>query len=196
MMLLFWIFFVIFCLSMLKCTYDSNYTQFHSLVGQTYKISKGSNNYCSHCIRHPEKIIRIKIGMIYFTISQVPVCHTLHTPPDIVTGWHILCLIYFFMYNTSLNQTRTEISTFMMSLHQLLEGCSSTFFTPRSMTIRLYHWPDGQGPFPPSSGSSTPSGLITSSTPDSIPSPHGTPVVCTHPESWTLLTGTLYYFIF
>ena len=31
----------------------------------------------------------------------------------------MLCLIYF-LYNTSLNQTRTEISTFLMSLHQAL----------------------------------------------------------------------------
>ena len=46
---------------------------------------------------------------------------------------------------------------------------------PCSVTIGLYHWPEGQGPFPPSSGSLTPSGLmITSSTPNSIPWPHVT----------------------
>ena len=44
-------FFVIFCLSMLKCTYDLKlYTVPFFVSGQTYKISKGSNNYCSHCI--------------------------------------------------------------------------------------------------------------------------------------------------
>ena len=100
-----------------------------------------------------------------------------------------------FMYNTSLNQTRTEISTFLMSLHQLPEGCSSTLFTPAA-------WPSGfiigqraRDPSPPSSGSSTPSGLmITSSTPDSIPWPHGTPVVCTHPESWQMEHYYILYF--
>ena len=58
------------------------------------------------------------------SLSWNPFIHFLHTlhsipSPDIVTGWHILCLIYF-LYNTSLNQTRTEISTFLMSLHQAL----------------------------------------------------------------------------
>ena len=45
----------------------------------------------------------IKMCIIYFTIKCQLVLkslHTLHTihiipPPDIVTGWHILCLIYF-----------------------------------------------------------------------------------------------------
>ena len=58
------------------------------------------------------------------SLSWNPFIHFLHTlhsipSPDIVTGWHILCLIYF-LYNTSLNETRTEISTFLMSLHQAL----------------------------------------------------------------------------
>ena len=87
------------------------------------------------------------------------------------------------MYNTSLNQTRTEISTFLMSLH-LPEGFSSTLFAPAE-------WPSGfiigqraSNPSPETSagsstpfgvtrnhsGSSTPLGLkMTSSTPDSIP---------------------------
>ena len=42
----------------------------------------------------------------------------------------------FFMYNTSLNQTRKEISTFLMSLHQLPEECSFTLSTPAE-------WPPG-----------------------------------------------------
>ena len=58
------------------------------------------------------------------SLSWNPFIHFLNTlhsipSPDIVTGWHILCLIYF-LYNTGLNQTRTEISTFLMSLHQAL----------------------------------------------------------------------------
>ena len=65
-----------------------------------------------------------------------------------------------FMYNTSLNQTRKEISTFLMSLHQLPEGCSSTLFSPAE-------WPSGfiigqraSDPFPETSaGSSTPLGV-------------------------------------
>ena len=39
-------FFVIFCLSMLK--WLKLYTVPFFVSGQTYKISKGSNNYCSH----------------------------------------------------------------------------------------------------------------------------------------------------
>ena len=42
-----------------------------------------------------------------------------------------------FMYNTSLNQTRKELSTFLVSLHQLPEGCSSTLFAPRRVTTWL-----------------------------------------------------------
>ena len=51
------------------------------------------------------------------------------------------------MYNTSLNQTRKEISTFLMSLHQLPEGSSSTLFAPAEYSP-LYHWAEGQWPFP------------------------------------------------
>ena len=79
---------------------------------------------------------------IFYNITSAslywnPFIHFLHTihiipPPDIVTGWHILCLIYF--SGTSLNQTRTD--KFLMSLHQLPEGCSSILFIPTE-------WPPG-----------------------------------------------------
>ena len=92
-------------------------------------ISFNSLNFPAHLhIRHPEKIT-IYTNYIFYHITSAslswnPFIHFLHTlhsipSPDIVTGWHILCLIYF-LYNTSLNQTRTEISTFLMSLHQAL----------------------------------------------------------------------------
>ena len=44
---------------------------------------------------------------------------TRHSNRITYSMFHIL-----FMYNTSLNQTRKEMSTFLMSLHQLPEGCS------------------------------------------------------------------------
>ena len=63
-------------------------------------------------------------SVIYNIISasclEIPLIHFLHTinltTPDIVTGSHILCLIYF-SYKFCINQTRTEISKFLMSLH-------------------------------------------------------------------------------
>ena len=59
-MLLFWIFWGIFCLSMLKMyLWLKLYTVPFFVSGQTYKISKGLNNYCSHCI---------------YTDKDVPVC--------------------------------------------------------------------------------------------------------------------------
>ena len=84
------------------------YSHFKTIISQALSTIKytpfNSLNFPEHLhIRHPEEII-IKILIIYFTISQVPVCleipsytsHTIHiiTPPDIVTGWHSVCLIY------------------------------------------------------------------------------------------------------
>ena len=75
-----------------------------------------------------------------------------------------------FIYNTSLNQTRKEISTFLMSLHQLPEGCISTLFAPAEWPWSSIIGQRASGPSPPSVASLTPLGLkITSSTPESIP---------------------------
>ena len=161
-------------------------------------------NFPEHLhIRHPEKIIIIKIWMVYFTISQVPVWNpfslkSLHTLPTYNSHYsstsHSNRMTYsmfhiLFMYNTSLNQTRTKISTFLMSLHQ------APLSSPLQRGHRALSLPRGPGTFPPSPGSLTPSGLmITSSTPDSIPWPHGNgmwtwhspPVACIHPESWQM----------
>ena len=70
--------------------------------------------------------------------------HTIHSipPPDIVTGWHIQCLIYFLCTIQALIKQEKRYPhswchyTKLHSLH------------PRSVSIRLYHWPEGQGPFP------------------------------------------------
>ena len=50
-----------------------------------------------------------------------------------------------FMYNTSLNQTRTEISTFLMSLHQ-----APLSSPPQRVhqALSLARGPEGQRPFP------------------------------------------------
>ena len=72
------------------------------MSGMKY-ISFTSLNFPEHLhIRHPQKIIIIKIWMIYFSssLSWNPFIHFLHTihiipPSDIVTGWPILCLIFF-----------------------------------------------------------------------------------------------------
>ena len=117
-------------------------------------ISFNSLNFPAHLhIRHPEKIT-IYTNYIFYHITSAslswnPFIHFLHTlhsipSPDIVTGWHILCLIYF-LYNTSLNQTRTEISTFLMSLHQALLPSP-----PQRVhqALSLAKWP---GTLPPSS---------------------------------------------
>ena len=134
------------------------------------------------------------------SLSWNPFIHFLHTihiipPPDIVTGWHILCLIYFFMYNTSLNQTRTEISTFLMSLHQLPEGCSSTLFTPAA-------WPSGfiigQRARDPTPNPLRGSWHLCAEGPlhpqHTFHWPHCTPIVCTHPESWQMEHYYILYF--
>ena len=82
------------------------------------------------------------------SLSWNPFIHFLHTlhsipSPDIVTGWHILCLIYF-LYNTSLNQTRTEISTFLMSLHQ------APLSSPPQRVHQALSLARGPGTLPPS----------------------------------------------
>ena len=110
------------------------------------------------------------------SLSWNPFIHFLHTihittpPPDsnrmTYSMFHIL-----FIYNTA----RTEISTFLMSLHQLPEGCSFTLFTPAE-------WPSGfiigqrTVTFPPTSASSsTPLGPLetTSPPPTAFHWPHG-----------------------
>ena len=112
-----------------------------------------------------------------------------YSSPDIVTGWHILCLIYF-LYNTSLNQTRTEISTFLMSLYQALLPSP-----PQRVhqALSLAKWP---GPFPHLlCGLLTPMCWRPSATfftSDSLPWPH---VVCAHPESWQMERYYILYFI-
>ena len=70
-------------------------------------------------------------------ISSPPTIHfiqtiNLTTTPGIVTGWHSLCLAYF-SYKFCINQ-RTEISKFLMSLHQLPAGCSIALFAPAEWT--------------------------------------------------------------
>ena len=50
MMLLFWIFCDILFLNVKMYIWLKFYTVPFFVSGQTYKISKGSNNYCSHCI--------------------------------------------------------------------------------------------------------------------------------------------------
>ena len=52
MMLLFWIFFDILSLNVKMYIRLKSYTVPFFVSGQTYKISKGSNNYCSHCKCH------------------------------------------------------------------------------------------------------------------------------------------------
>ena len=156
-------------------------------------ISFNSLNFPAHLhIRHPEKIT-IYTNYIFYHITSAslswnPFIHFLHTlhsipSPDIVTGWHILCLIYF-LYNTSLNQTRTEISTFLMSLQQALLPSP-----PQRVhqALSLAKWP---GTLPPSSVGSWHlcaegplSWWSTFFTSDSLPWPH---VVCAHPESWQM----------
>ena len=75
-------------------------------------------------------------------MSWNPFIHFLHTihiipPPDIVTGWHILCLIYFLCTIQALiKQEQRSPHSWFLSLHQLPEGCSSTLFTPAA-------WPSG-----------------------------------------------------
>ena len=101
----------------------------HAMSSIKY-ISFNSLNFPAHVhIRHPKKIIPKDMNDIFYHITSAtspwnPFIHFLHTlhsipSPDIVTGWHMLCLIYF-LCNTSLNQTRTEIPTLLMSLHQAL----------------------------------------------------------------------------
>ena len=91
-----------------------------------------------------------------------------------------------FMYNTSLNRTRTEISTFLKSLHQ------APLSSPPQCDHQALSLAREPGTLPPSSDSLTPSGLtITSFTPDSIPWPH---VVCTHPKFWQLEHYYILYF--
>ena len=114
-------------------------------------ISFNSLNFPAHLhIRHPKKITKDMNDIFYHitsaSLSWNPFIHLLHTlhsipspdnsipSPDIVTGWHILCLIYF-LYNTSLNQTRTEISTFLMSLHQALLPSPPTAFLDHMLSV-------------------------------------------------------------
>ena len=124
------------------------------------------------------------------SLSWNPFIHFLHTihsipPPDIVTGWHILCLIYF-LYNTSLNQTRTEISTFLMSLHQ----------APLSSTPQRVHQAlslaRGPGTLPPSplwgSWHLCAEGPLH-------PQQHSLTTCCLcHPESWQMEHYYILYF--
>ena len=133
-------------------------------------------------IRHPKKIIIIKIlNDIFYHITSAslswnPFIHFLHTidifpPPDILTGWHILWFDILCLYNTSLNQTKNRDIQHSWCHYTKLHS-----LPPRSVSIRLYHWPEGQGPFPHLlCGAPDTYVLKALSTPDSIPWPH---VVC------------------
>ena len=109
--------------------------------------------------------------------------HTIHIipPPDIATGWHILCLIYFsctiqvlikqaqrsphsWCHYTNFQEGAAPLSSPPQRDHRALSLARGPWSsTPlRPLELNLLH--------PPSAGSSTPLGLkITSSTPDSIP---------------------------
>ena len=81
------------------------------------------------------------------SLSWNPFIHFLHTihsihPPDIVTGWHILCLIYFVCTIQAL------IKQEQIYPHSWCHYTKFHSLHPRSVSIRLYHWPEGQGPFP------------------------------------------------
>ena len=81
------------------------------------------------------------------SLSWNPFIHFLHTlhsipSPDIVTGWHSMFDILSVQYKPLSSKNRYPHSwchyTKLYSLH------------PHSVSIRLCHWPEGQGPLPPS----------------------------------------------
>ena len=139
-------------------------------------------NFPTHLhIRHPKKIIIIKIWIIYFTISLMcqSVLKSLHTLPTYNSQYsstrHSNRMTYsmfdiIFMYNTSLNQTRTEISIFLMSLHQ------APLSSPQQRVHQAFSLARGPGTLPRLlCGAPDTYVLKALSTPDSIPWPR---VVC------------------
>ena len=108
--------------------------------------------------------------IIYFTIlssaslSWNPFIHFLHTihiipPPDIVTRWHILCLIYFCTIQVLIKQEQRSPHSWCHYTNPQ-KGAAPLFFTPAE-------WPSGfiigqraRAPSPKTSaGYSTPLGV-------------------------------------
>ena len=121
-----------------------------------------------------------------------PFIHFLHTihiipPPDIVTGWHILCLIYFLCTIQALiKQEQRSPHSWFLSLHQ------ARLSSPLQRDHQALSLARGPGTLPTSPDSLTPSGLlITSFTTDSIPWLHA---ICDHPESWQMEHYYILYF--
>ena len=126
--------------------------------------------------------------------------HTIHSipPPDIATGWHLLCLIYFSCTNKKWDLYIPDVITPTSRRVQL------NSLRPCRVTFGLYHWPEGQWPFHPSSGSSIPLGLLdTSQVKDYLLNPrqhsiehmaNSAPVACTHPESRQMEPYYILYF--
>ena len=69
-------FFVIFCLNVKM--YLKLYTVLFFVSGQTYRITKGSNNYCSHCT--------------WLWSGSVGICEGSPDIFDLVFGWFCGCL--------------------------------------------------------------------------------------------------------
>ena len=76
--------------------------------------------------------------MIYFTISQVPVCLEIPSYTSYIQFilWHILCLIYFLCTIQALIKQEQRSPHSWCHYTNFQKGCSSTLFTPAA-------WPSG-----------------------------------------------------
>ena len=124
------------------------------------------------------------------SLSWNPFIHFLHTihiipPPDIVTGWHILCLIYFlctiqalikqeqrsphsWCHYTNFQKGAAPLSSPLQRDHQALSLARGPGTLPPNPLRGSWHL-CAEGPLHPR---------------HTFHWPHCTPVVCTHPESW------------
>ena len=110
------------------CTYLKLYTVPFFVSGQTYKISKGSNNYCSHCIIYPLPPIMLLYHSTFHppTVFPCPRISLWFTPRHlertIQVIWHVRVFAIFRCFHSSL----IFISYCCLSL--LCINCSTTSF--------------------------------------------------------------------